>query len=172
MVNLNYRSGPNLQPIAATCESIKNLLLPFASALNGAKLVFDARIDRNDFSDFSDQSMIFAHVGNDLLSVCNRCRAYEFHVSFLSEQNAPIVISSILEMEPVRDCGKVKFVLLGISRSTALPVEAITKWFVRNIDDRRKYKKSLKIRMPNISNGAEIEARLKEAKYGCILLRN
>ena len=172
VVRVNYRSGQ--QPIAAKCESIKKLLLPFATALNGAKLKFYGRIDQFGLSvsDFSDHSMFLAHVATDLLSICNHCRAYKFRVSFLSElskQNAPAVISSILEMGPVRDCNNVKFVVMGKDQPTALPVEAITKWFIPSADG-RKEKKALEIRMGNISNGAEIEAHLKEANYGYFLL--
>ena len=164
IVSVDYRSGQ--KPITAKCESIKKLLLPFAVALNDAKLEFDGRID--GLSDFSDHSMFLAHVGNDLLSIFNRCRAYEFRVSFWSEQSAPAVISSILEMGPVRDCNNGKFLFTGNTRSTALPVEAITKWFIPSADG-RKGKKVLEIRMRNISNGAEIEARLKDSKYGYFL---
>ena len=142
VVSVYYRLGQ--QPIAAKCESIKKLLLPFTSVLEGAKLEFDGRIDRNGLSDFSDHSMLLAHVANDLLSICNRCCAYEFHLSYLSEQSAPAVISSILEMAPVRDCNNVKFVVMGKDQPTALPVEAITKWFIPSSDD-RKGKKSLEI---------------------------
>ena len=176
VVSLRYRSGQ--QPIAAKCESIKTLLKRFTTALNGAvfegaKLEFNGRIDRNALSDFSDHSMLLAHVGNDLLSICNHCRLYTFRLNFSSEllfeQNAPSVISSILEMRPIKDCNNVKFVLIGnYQTSTALPVEAITKWFIPSADG-RKGKKALVIRMENISNRAEIEARLKDSKYGYFL---
>ena len=180
VVRVNYLSGR--QPIGAKCESIKKLLLPFTAALSGAKLVFCGRIDRNGLYDFSDHSMLLAHVANDLFSICNRCPAYEFRLNFSSElleQNAPTVISSILAMGPVRNCNNVKFVLftkpttllpgeIRIDQPTVLPVEAITKWFIPSADG-RKEKKALEIRMGNISNGAEIEARLKESKYGYFL---
>ena len=170
VVSVNYRHG--LQPIAAKCDSIRKLLLPLksTSALNGAKLEFDVRIDRNDLCDFSDHSMLLAHLGNDLLSICNGCRAYEFHLSFLSGKAASIVISSILAMGPVSDCRNVKFVILGINRPTPLPVEAITNWFFHSVFEERKRKnrenKALEIRMDGISNGTEIQTRLNEAKYG------
>ena len=120
VVRVNY--CPGQQQITAKCESIRKLLLPLASALNGAKLEFDGRIDRNDLCDFSDHSMLLAHLGNDLLPLCIGLRAYEFRISFLSEQTAPNVISLILEMGPARNCANVKFVILGIDQPTALPV--------------------------------------------------
>ena len=172
VVSLKYRRGrqPIGGPIAEKCESVKKLLLPLASALNGAKLEFYGRIYRNDLSDFSDDSMLLAHIGNDLLPICNGCRAYEFHLSFLSEKRAQTVISSILEMGPAKNCANVKFVILGIDQRTALPVESITNWFFHSVAEERKRKirekKSLEIRMDGISNGAEIQTRLKEANYG------
>ena len=166
MVNVNYR--PGRQPVAEKCESIRKLLLPLT--LNGAKLEFDGRIDRNDLCDFVDHQMLLAHIGNDLLPICNAFRAYEFHLSFLSEQSAPTVISSILGMEPARDCANVKFVILGIYQPTPLPLESITNWFSHSVSEERKRKirknKSLEIRMDEISNGPEIQTRLKEANYG------
>ena len=176
LVSVNYRPGQ--QPIAAKCESVRKLLLPFklTSALNGAKLEFDGRIDQNDLPDFSDHRILLAHIGNDLLPLCNAFRAYEFHVSFMSGQSAPNVISSILNMEPARNCANIKFVLLGKFKPqpTHLPVEAITNWFFRNVAEDRKRKireqRSLEIRMDNISNGAEIQTRLKEANYGFYLI--
>ena len=168
MVSVDYREGE--QPIELKCESVKKLLLPLKSALIGAKLEFDGRIERNDLYDFSDYSMLLAHIGNDLLPLCNGFCAYEFHVSFLSEQTAPNVISSILEMEPVSECHNVKFVILGIDQPTHLPVESITNWFMRSVTEERKRKnrekKSLEIRMNGISNGSEIQTRLKEINYG------
>ena len=180
VVNVNYR--PGRQPVAEKCESIRKLLLPLksTSALNGAKLEFD----RNDWMkwwsnwskwfvlcDFSDHQMLLVHIANDLLPICIGFRAYEFHLSFLSEKSAPIVISSILGMEPARDCANVKFVILGIyqPQPTALPEEAITNWFFHNVAEERKRKirknKSLEIRMDEISNGPEIQL-LNEANYG------
>ena len=91
-------------------------------------------------------------------------------MSFLSEENAPTVISSILEIGPVSDCRNVNFVILGIDQPTALPVETIINWFFHNVAEDKKHKKrekkSLKIRMNGISNGAEIQTRLKETNYG------
>ena len=167
---MNYR--PGRQSIAAKCESIRKLLLPLAStsAFKGAKLKFDGRIDRYNWSDFRDHSMLLAHIGNDLLSICNDWHAYEFRMSFLSEKSAQTVISSILEMGPVSDCANVKFVILGINQPTPLPVESITNWFFHSVAEDRKRKirekKSLEIRMNGISNGEEIQTRLKEANYG------
>ena len=170
MVNLNYRPDPNPLPIAAKCELVRKLLLQFTSALNGAKLEFDCRIDRNGLSDFHDHPMLLEHLGNDLLPICNAFRAYEFHISFLSEESAPTVISSILEKGPARNCVNVKFVILGKGQRTALPVEAITNWFFYNVAEERKRKirenKALEIRMDEISNGPQIEALLNEANYG------
>ena len=164
MVNVNYR--PGRQPVAEKCESIRKLLLPLT--LNGAKLEFDGRIDRNDLCDFSDHQMLLAYIANDLLPICNAFRAYEFHLSFMSEQSAPIVISSILWMAPVRDCANVKLVILGIDDPTPLPLESITNWFFHNEDRKHKNqnKKSLEIRMDGILNGAEIQTRLNETNYG------
>ena len=74
--------------------------------------------------------------------------------------------------QPARDCANVKFVILGVyqPQPTALPEEAITNWFFHNVAEDRKLKtrekKSLDIRMHNISNGAEIQTHLKEANYG------
>ena len=119
--------------------------------------------------------MFLAHIGNDLLSICNAFRAYEFHVGFLSEKTAPTVISSILEMGPARDCANVKFVILGKGQiyqpqPTPLPEEAIRNWFFHSVAEDRKHKnrkkKSLEIRMNGISNGAEIQTHLKEANCG------
>ena len=167
-IGVNYRPGQ--QQITAKCESSRKLLLPLSSALNGAKLELDGRIDRNDLSDFSDHSMLLAHLGNDLLPICNGFRAYEFRISFLSEKTAPNVISLILGMGPARNCANVKFVILGIDQPTPLPVEAITNWFSHSVTEERQRKnrgkKSLEIRMENISNGPEIQTRLKEANCG------
>ena len=171
-IGVNYRPGQ--QQITAKCESSRKLLLPLSSALNGAKLELDGRIDRNDLSDFSDHSMLLAHLGNDLLPICNGFRAYEFRISFLSEQTASTFISSILEMGPARDCANVKFVILGTYRPTHLPVEAITNWFFHSVAEEKKRKnrekKTLEIQMQNISNGAEIQTHLKEANYGFYLM--
>ena len=91
-------------------------------------------------------------------------------MSFLSEENAPTVISSILEIGPVSDCRNVNFVILGIDQPTPLPVEAITNWFSHSVTEERQRKnqekKTLEIRMENISNGEEIQTRLKEANCG------
>ena len=167
VVSVNYCRGE--QPIASKCESVKKLLLPLASALNGAKLEFDGRFDRTDLSDFSDHSTLLSHLSNDL-PISNNCRAYEFRLRFLSEKTAQTVISSILEMGPARNCANVKFVIFGTYQPTALPVEAITNWFFHNVAEDRKRKirekKSIEIRMNGISNGPEIQTRLKEANHG------
>ena len=138
VVSVNYRRGH--QPIATKCESVRKLLLPLksTSALNGAKLEFDGRIDRTDLSDFSDHSTLLSHLSNDLFPISNGCRAYEFRMLFMSEESASNVISSILEMGPVSDCANVKFVILGKGQRTALPVEAITNWFFYNVAEERK----------------------------------
>ena len=171
MVYLCYTSLDQ-KPIAAKCESVKELLLPLTSALNGAKLRFYGRIDPIYLPEFSDHSMLLAHLVNDLLPICNRCRAYEFRLNFLSGESAPALISSILKMGPVRNCNNVVFELFAAARrttrTTPLPVETITEWFIQGADE-GKAKKSLDIRMRNISNGAEVEARLKEAKAGLSL---
>ena len=170
VVSVNYRPGQ--QQITAKCESIRKLLLSLksTSALNGAKLEFDGRIERNDLSDFSDHQMLLAHIGDDLLPLCIGLRAYEFRISFLSEKTAPNVISSILGMGPARNCANVKFVILGIDQPTPLPVEAITNWFSHSVTEERQRKnqekKTLEIRMENISNEEEIQTRLKEANCG------
>ena len=168
MVSVNYRPGQ--QPIAAKCESVRKLLLPLKFALNGAKLEFDGVINRYDLSDFGDHSTLLAHLSNDLFSICNGFSACEFHVSFLSEESVPIVISSILEMGSAGACCNIKFVILGTIECITLPVEAILNWFFNNVAEERKHKdrrkKSLEISMDNDSNATEIQARLNEANYG------
>ena len=174
VVSVNYRRGH--QPIATKCESVRKLLLPLksTSALNGAKLEFDGRIDRTDLSDFSDHSTLLSHLSNDLFPISNGCRAYEFRMIFMSEESASNVISSILEMGPARNCANIKFVLLEKHKRKPLPMESIINWFSHSISEERKRKirekKSLEIRMNGISNGPEIQTRLKETNYGFYLI--
>ena len=169
VVSLNYRLDG--QPISEKCESIRKHLTLLSATLNGAKLKFDGRIDPYDSSDFHDNSMLLAHIGNELLPICNQCRAYEFHISFpmlpLFAQDPSSAISSILKMEPVRHCYYVKLTLLGIDSQKALPVEAITNWFFHGVDDQKHKKQKVKekvlsIRHSNILNGTEVIHRLNE----------
>ena len=128
-------------PISITekCELTQNLLQQFSPKLIGSELHFRACIDKTDSSSFSDHFELLDHIENGLFPLCNLCRAYNFEVEFrpykfesARSRAAESIISSLLQMTPIRCCSDIKMLFYFVNSPTQLPVEAIVNWLTHN----------------------------------------
>ena len=110
------------------------LLQLIKHAINGAEFEFKGRIyNNNSLHDFTDNSMLLAHLEEELLPICNACRSYLFEIDFLSDHSsATNVIATILQFGPIDRCSKVLFNLRSLDLPTELPVMSIVNWLNRN----------------------------------------
>ena len=116
--------------IKQKCKRFQVLLQPIKHAINGAKFEFKAQICNNNyFRDFTDNSMLLAHLEKELLPICNACRSYKFEIRFLSDySSATNVIATILQFGPIDRCSKVLFDLYSHHFQTEMPVMSIVNW--------------------------------------------
>ena len=112
-------------------EGIQMLLQPINHAINGAKFEFQGQIcNNNSFHDFTDNSMLLAHLEKELLPICNACRSYKFEIFFWSDYSSTTnVIATILQFGPIDGCSEVLFDLYSNPHfQTEMPVMSIVNW--------------------------------------------
>ena len=167
-VRLEYRRGRGR--IGEKCAAINQLLPPFAMALKGSKLVFIGGVDQYAQYEFSNHSQLLHHIGNELLPICDYCREYEFSVAFWSDNSARAarkIISSLLQMDPIKRSSNITFTLFHVYQETELPIDEIENWLIyssqgKEANLQKQKEKFLQIQMENIQNNTEMNDRLKE----------
>ena len=108
-VKLDYHSTIKARPIAEKCQSVVDYLLPLK--LNDLNLIhFNATIDENNRSDFSDHSQLIDHLRNEFLPICGSSRGYKFEISF-DELSRTDLIAKILQMPQIDCCSNVDIFL-------------------------------------------------------------
>ena len=113
------------------------LLQPIKHAINGAE--FEFRVDvpsSSSFLDgFTDNLMLFTHLEEELLPICNACRRYMFDISwpgrFDDTYNSADTITKILQFGPIDGSSEVLFTFLSPYFSIELPVMSIVNWLNR-----------------------------------------
>ena len=114
------------------------LLQPIKHAINGAEFEFRGDVSStrrsSRLSDFTDNSMIFAHLEKELLPICNACRSYEFDLSWTHTDNSAIIntITTILQFGTIDGCSEVLFGLYSQYLPTEIPVMSIVNWLNRS----------------------------------------
>ena len=136
-VKLFYDIGQ--KSIGEKCRSVENNLQPLKEALNDLTAVrFDGVIDRNAHSNFSDHSKLLNYLSEELLTILNSSREYDFTIFFHSQEEAGTrtnVINSIIQMPQIYRCSNLRFVLWPVPQPMLLPVDAISGWLNRMIGD-------------------------------------
>ena len=116
------------------------LLQPIECAINGAEFGFRGNVSSTRrsgrLSDFTNDSMLLAHLEEELLPICNACRSYKFEIHFLSDySSATNVIAKILQFGPIDGCSKILFDLYSTQcfqiEMIEMPVISIAHWLYR-----------------------------------------
>ena len=91
------------------CEWIQKILQPIKQAIIGAK--FEFRWIVSSFLDyFTDDLMLFTHLENELLPICDACRGYKFKIDFPSDYSAATnFFSKILQSGTIAGSSNVSF---------------------------------------------------------------
>ena len=127
------RIGP--KSIEAKCHSIGEYLQLLALE-DSNSFMFGGRIKQYEPSCFSDHSVLVAYLSDRLLPLCNSFRRYEFDIWFQSDrESATNVISSILQLTQNMRCSNLNISLYCLEMPTLLPVEAISNWLNRKMED-------------------------------------
>ena len=121
------------------CERFQMLLQPIKHAINGAKFEFIGQIYNNDsFHYFTDNSMLLAHLEDELLPISNACRSYEFDIYFLSDysHSTSNIIATILQFGQIDGCSNILFHLISAQdfHQIEIPVMSIANWLNRSSD--------------------------------------
>lgn len=134
-------------------------------------IAFHAGISQHHSSYFANHSTLIDYLRACLNTICNSARGYKFLICFWSDEveicAIATVISSILQMPPVKRCENVAIEIpLPRQVQRALPVEAISNWLEKSsdemqINDRKPKEKFLKIRADGIQNYRELIDCLK-----------
>ena len=137
-VELFYTRGS--KSIEEKCWSIGSYLEPLKEALNDSiSIQFHGDIDRNDPKNFGDHSKLLGYISEELLTICNSSRGYDFYI-FLRTEEAEAeanVINSIIQMPQICRCSNLRLDLWLVRQQKLLPVETISSWLNRTIGDRR-----------------------------------
>ena len=176
--------------IEEKCEFVESHLSPLIPALNDAKMILiRAAIDQEP-KDFSDYSAFLDHIRNRLLPICDSARCYKFDIIFPPKVNAGNVISSILQMQPIKRCSNVEIEFIfppnggemqnqwwmqnqlnQLPAESELPVEAISYWLEKSNNDgiginfrTRKEGKFLQIEMKT-NNAVEMFDHLRTVRF-------
>ena len=112
-------------------EWVTKLLQTLKHALNGSKFQFSVFDRLYDFNNF-DNSMLFKHIEEELLPICNACRSYNFDIEFWSFYGPrKEVIEKFLQFCPTCSNVLLRFHIYD-ERPTQLPVDAIANWLHRS----------------------------------------
>ena len=115
------------------CEWVAMLLQPLKHALNGSKLEFRGLIT-DDIVDNSS-SILYMHIEEELLPICNACCSYYFNIEFCSfYEPQKGVIEKFLQFYQITACSNVVLTLRPVHEKwkIELPVDAIANWLHRN----------------------------------------
>ena len=141
------------------CNSVVNYLQPLKKSLNGSNLItFEARINENIQSGFSNHLQLLNHIQEELMPIFDSSHGYKFKVHFDSDANAGVnVIRQLLQMHPIDRCSNVEITLYGLEEQpNQLPLEAISNFLHRNRKCGRIRQDSneiyLRIKMAEIQN--------------------
>ena len=136
-IRLDYESCS--ESIEEKSDLIESSLAPFSDALKGSKSVqFHGTINGNNRRDrFSNHPQLVNYLRERLLPICNSSRAYHFFIRFFSdkEKAATNVISSILQFPQIKRCSNLFFWFYYLEDQKQLPVEAISSWLIRKLND-------------------------------------
>ena len=163
------------------------LLQPIKHAINGAEFEFRGNVSSiirsGRLSGFTDNSMLLAHLEEELLPICNACRSYMFDIGCLRVTDTSAVtntITTILQFGPIYGCSKVLFYLrsiFAVFSPTEIPVMSIANWLncgpnsdTINTNEQVKNERILKIvSRANISNLFALVNFLKKVNlnYSC-----
>ena len=139
-VELFYISGT--KSIEEKCGSIGSYLQPLKEALKDSILIrFHGTIDRNDPKNFGDHSKLLKYIGEELVTIFNSSRGYDFSIYSRTEEagTGTNVINSIIQKPQICRCSNLRFDLWFVRQPMLLPVEAISSWLNRTIGDGRNF---------------------------------
>lgn len=170
-----------LHPIEEKCGLVESHLSPLIPALNDAKMILIRAAINQEPNDFSDYSAFLDHIRNRLLPICDSARCYKFDIIFPSKANtAGNVISSILQMQPIKRCSNVEIEFIyytacgtqnHLPAESELPVEAISYWLEKSNNDgiginvrNQKEGKFLQVQMEN-ENAVEMFDHLRMVRF-------
>ena len=158
-------------------------LQPLKALLNDPKLILSVYccIDRGDPSQFREHSELLDHIRDDLLPMFSSKPNYMFGIS--SDENcARCLISSILQMEPIKRCSTVffwfKLLETGIQNQSQnfikIPIKTLSEWLHREsdameFDGREQRQRHLQILSENISDDQKMYDHLKKVRFSFIL---
>lgn len=126
-------NGAHQMSITEKCERIQKLLQQIAPKFIGSKLKFRACIDEDDQRSFNDHFELLDHIKNGLFPLCKPCDAYKFKVEFRFDSSAArSVVSSLLQMTPIKCCSNVEMGFYNVRSHVQLPFDAINNWFDHN----------------------------------------
>ena len=165
-VYMSYSLG--LQSIEDKCQLFEGVLPTIKEAFNDSKeIYFDANINQNDKSKFSNHLTLVDYIRDGLLSICDSSRRYKFVINFFSDKNSGAkVIESILKMSQIVQCSNVEIWLPQMSDPIQLPIKAIVRW-INQIDrigviGKKNEEKFLKIYSRKIQNVSRMCEHLTE----------
>ena len=128
----NYGYGPFGLECAATklkegCEWTQMIFQPLKPALKGAHFYFE---------DVCYNPMHLTHLEQELLPICDSCRAYRFTITFWSLPTSSVkeLISTFLQFVQIDCCSNVllKFTFhIGANDLIELPVDVVANWLNR-----------------------------------------
>ena len=108
-----------------------------ASAKGCSKLLKDDKIlchfHQNWRNYFKEHSQLLGYIRNQFLPICDSSRGYHFLIHF-DENSATNVIASLLQMDEIKRCSKVKIGIEIDNGILHLPIEEISNWLERYID--------------------------------------
>ena len=132
-VKLDYQNIRRAIPIAEKSQSVVNYLQQIK--LDNSSLIhFNATINKNNRSQFSDHSQLLDHLRNELLPICGSSRGYKFKISCFSDKAShKNLIAEILQIPRIDCCSNVE-INLPVFTTHKLPIESISHWLHRNCD--------------------------------------
>ena len=150
------------------CRKVAKYLKPIKTASKHSNSIrFDADINQDGQSSFSDHSILLAYLSKQFLQICDTSRRYEFIIYFHSDKNASTnFISSLLQIPAISQCSNFEITLHRIEEAQKLPVENISDWLNRKkTDGRIPQEIFMKIRMNEIQNATEMCAHLSKVCF-------
>ena len=168
-VSLTYESGGPMKS-EKKCRKVAKYLKPIKTASKHSNLIrFDADINQDDQSSFTDHSILLAYLSEQFLQICDTSRRYEFIIYFHSDKNAGAgtnLISSLLQMPAISRCSNFEISLYHIEEAQQLPVENISDWLNRRkTDGQIPQEIFMTIRMNEIQNATEMCDHLSKVRF-------
>ena len=168
-VELYYNGGSI--PIKDKCQRIEKYLKPIMPVLEHTNSIrFSVNINQDDQASFSDHTYLLRYLSEQLQHTLNLSH-YEFEIYFWSNRNAGAnVISSLLQMPPIRQCSNFEISLWHIEEALELPIKTVSDWLNPMIDGRKTYSRIpqeifMKIRTQEIQNVTELYDHLSKVHF-------